>query len=197
MNKFSKIIISFSFYNQQNNFFTKIIKGKNFSIKSFFSLLIESNLNISSNKMLNWDFILPLSVLTENFYQFQTLQGNLTNSLFVKFGPWISRNNFTYLNLFNLLQQFPFFFHSKTKLFQILNFLFCNCWLQGITFVFYNFLRNYKIQIINIILIICISKIKFKNFKFLPSSLGRNFFKSTISYIRNSRYLNLGFFLNK
>lgn len=186
---------STSSINENNNLFLYFLIKKYKNIKINYCFLLESNLK-NYKISLNWDVILPITVITENFFLLKNLKNLPSKSLFLKFGPWFARSLFTYLNIFVILLNFPYFWlNSAFYHFFDITVFFLNFWLLGLLENFFKFSNN-----IAKIITFFPKKLKFeivlKKFKFFTKLFfnvkTRNFWISSISYIINSRYTNMG-----
>jgi len=132
MNNFnSNYYVVNSNFNSTNNYILNILKYDGKFLKRNFFFLLESNLT-EPNPSKSWDFILPLTILTENFLQFKMLTSFTAKSLFIKLGPWCARNLFSYLNFFLLIDKFPYLWLNKNlQFFFEVDVLFFNFWLKG------------------------------------------------------------------
>lgn len=174
---------------------------KNFYvIKKNFLVLIESNIT-KNNAYKIFDFILPLSNITENFLIVKNFFLDIKKSLFIKKGPLLSRNLINYLKFFKLLLIYPFYFYIKNNsIFQNINLLFLMFWLEGTVFLktpkkinqvcFLNANKNFLHK----------NMIKLIFFKIIQTNFSQNttnLWYSEISYIKSSKYANLGYNLVK
>jgi hypothetical protein len=186
-----------------NNILNKNLKLKklNFYEKNF-KILLESN--ITNRGVEPWDIILPLTIVTENFLLMKNYFNIADKSLFLKFGPWLARNFFNFFQFFFKISIFPFFFFKNFFFFTNLNFFFLSFWLEGVCFSkkikinerLFPLLINKKYYIFGFIRV---CPIFFKNFWYRLDLYNntKNFWYTEISFIKASKYGNLGFNLLK
>ncbi len=152
--------------------------------------MLDSNLQNSPINQ-NWDVIFPITTLTENYFQSKTLYGYFSTSIFLKYGPRLARNLFTFLNLFTLLKQFPLLWlKKKIKFAMSVDLLFLLVWFMGFLNNFLKFLFS-DIVIFFILSVIFFPHLIFSKFNRYFLNLTKDFWISTISFITNSKYVNL------
>ena len=165
-----------------------------FKIKNSINIFLESAItNVLIDK--NIDLIVPISNFIENFNIYKTYQGFTSKSLFVKFGPWLSKNILIYLSILMSIKIFPYFWLLKLNNFNIkIIYLNICTWLTGLSKIFvfkkkqfflYTFMHN----------ITTFNKTKSSfNINFITKT---NFWNSNLSFIQSSKYVKLGFNLYK
>lgn len=163
-------------------------------IKYNLYILLESNITKFKGKL--WDFVFPMTNITENFFLVKNYFKKTNKSLFLKLGPWLARSFFNYLIYFFNLTIFPFFFLKKKNIFQTINFFFLNFWLESsmiltkinsdkfLKFVFKNFFFLHK-------------ALNFSKFKINSNQASKNPWYSEQSFIKASKYSNIGYNLLK
>lgn len=201
---YSKVFLYSNITSTEGNFiYANILSKDFFNLKKSFYFLFETNIiNWKLDEF--WDFIFPVSTITENFLLIKNYFARMTKSLFLKFGPWFSWSFFNYLKFIFLFSTYPFLWNA-TLVLRCLNitFLFLNFWLQGcfyIDFLAKSFINNKK-KIKNLFLVnefFFISKkikslISFKSFHVI----SLNSWFSNISFIKSSKYVSLGLNLLK
>jgi hypothetical protein len=167
-----------------------------FKIKNSFNTLITSTIvELNINK--NIDFVVPISNNIESFNIYKTHQGFINKSLFIKFGPWLSRSLLIYLSLLSSIKIYPYFWLLNFNKFnnQII-YLNISIWLQGLSKNFKN--RNFK-KISLVSNFNMDKKIKRKlYFSFNINLITQtNFWFSDLNFIKVSKYSNLGLNLSK
>ncbi len=202
-NTFSKIYIYNNITCNESIFtYTNIFSKNFFNLKKNFFFLFETNI-VNWKIESFWDFIFPVSTVTENFFLIKNYFARPTKSLFIKFGPWFSWSFFNYLKFIYLFSTYPFLWESTTVLRYLnITLLLLNFWLNGsffIDFLFKRLINKKKIKF---------SSLKKSNFSSLKKSNFFSSFKlfyaislnpwfSSVSYIKSSKYVSLGFNLLK
>jgi len=187
--KFLNFFISNSLENVKSNYLSKFFSKNFFSLKKNFFILLETNIAVNQVDS-NWDIILPGNAITENFKVYKNFNNHFTKSLFLKHAPWFTRNFFNFFNFFIILLNFPFLWVNTiyyTYIFIIS--LFYDFFLESANFIddeekscFFTSFNKKSLFF----------KENFLNFIFYPF-ISRNSWDSDLSFIKNSKYTNLGY----
>lgn len=187
----SNIYICNTILNKNLNFYLN--KKNFFEIKYNLFILLESNIVKFNSKL--WDFVFPISNITENFFLVKNYFKKTNKSLFLKLGPWLSRSFFNYVIYFFNLSIFPLFFLKKNNIFQNINFFFLNFWFEGsIIFLKINSQKYLKFILQNYL---NFNFIKNNKYKLNININSKNHWYTEISFIKSSKYRNIGYNLLK
>lgn len=162
-----------------------------FNSKKSYDILFESVIN-DKNIHKNIDFVFPTVNYIEKFSTFIDYTGKLNKSLFVKFGPWMSKNFINFFICFNSLLLYPFLWLLTLKK-QIFKFIFINLkmWLYG-------YIKIFVLKCSKFILKLNLFKFNFKinleiNSKFFNFFTKTNFWENSNSFVNASKYVKLGY----
>jgi hypothetical protein len=200
--KFNKFNDNSSYYSVGNSTYKYSIlfdffRINFFNIKKGYFFLFESNI-YTYEIAKHWDIIFPINLIGEGFFIFKNYFGFLVKSLFLWFCVWLSKNIYVYLNIFLILQKFPFLWGLKNILnFLNLKYFFLYSWLET------NFKLNFKQKNFKNIYLLKITKvslnftnfifINIRNIKIVFKAIMRNHWWAELSYLWSSRYCRYGF----
>lgn len=160
-----------------------------YNIKTSFNILYTSSITeIYLSKRI--DLILPITNLIENFNIFKNYQGFIIKSLFIKNGPWLSKNIITYFNIFFSIRVYPYLWILNINKYKFIYiYLYLKLWLKGISKLSF-FIKKKKVLSFDIL----ISKkiYSYKNFFTYLLLQKTNFWASKIDFIKSSKYSKLG-----
>lgn len=186
--------------NSNLNLFFNLVEFKQYKylLKTFFNVKNSLNVLVESSISNSWiskiiDFIIPISNFIENFNVYKTYQGFINKSLFIKFGPWLSKNIIIYLSILNSVRVFPYFWLLDFNYFNIkLIYLTISSWLIGLTKKYYFFKKKIIIELP--LTFLFLKKDVKNNINLIQKT---NFWNSNLSFIRASKYAKLGYNLSK